>query len=77
MESPVCRLEGKSRHRRALKMKDREYWDIFLKTGKVDDYLHYACTSEESQHRNEKERSEHGRDSNGDGTFCITHGGIR
>ena len=58
-------------------MKDKEYWDIFYQTGKVNDYLHYACTSEESQHRNVKERSENGRNSNGDGTFGISHGGIR
>lgn len=30
-------------------MKNYDYWKSFLKTGKIDDYLHYiACTREES-----------------------------
>ena len=57
-------------------MKETEYWDVFYQTGKVDDYLNYACTSEESQHQREKERSEHGRESDGNGTFGISHRGV-
>lgn len=26
-----------------------DYWKLFEKSGKIDDYLLYACTSEESQ----------------------------
>lgn len=34
---------------RGLIMKYNDYWKRFIKTGKIDDYLHYiACTSEES-----------------------------
>ncbi|MBB2184005.1 hypothetical protein H0486_14085 [Lachnospiraceae bacterium MD1] len=30
-------------------MKNYDYWKTFVKTGKIDDYLHYiACTQEES-----------------------------
>lgn len=30
-------------------MKNNDYWKKFIKTGKIDDYLHYiACTTEES-----------------------------
>jgi hypothetical protein len=29
-------------------MKDYDYWTSFIKTGRIDDYLHYiACTKEE------------------------------
>ena len=29
-------------------MKNYDYWKSFIKTGKIDDYLHYiACTQEE------------------------------
>ena len=30
-------------------MKNYDYWEKFVKTGKIDDYLNYiACTREES-----------------------------
>ncbi len=58
-------------------MNESEYWNLFCQTGKVDDYLHYACTSEEGQCQNKKECEQDGRDSNGNGIVRISHWGIR
>ena len=30
-------------------MKNAEYWNIFELTGNINDYLNYACASEERQ----------------------------
>lgn len=32
-------------------MNAKDWWDNFTKTGKICDYLHYACTCEEESSR--------------------------
>ncbi len=33
-------------------MKNESYWNLFEKTGNINDYLNYACTSEQSLSEN-------------------------
>lgn len=55
-------------------MKTADYWDLFYETGRVDDYLQYACTSEESQlEKSGQEEIDNARERNGYGAFSITH----
>lgn len=58
------------------------YWNRFIHTGKIDDYLHYACTSEEAYPGTDKENTIDGsmyeREGhfNGDGSYDISSGGL-
>ncbi len=36
-------------------MKDLDYWDRFLNTGRIEDYLAYRTEEEDEQKRNEGE----------------------
>ncbi len=59
-------------------MKDLDYWNLFYETGRIDDYLHYACTSEESQLKQQEQReAEHAGASDRIGTVSIADWGIR
>lgn len=53
-------------------MKNLNDWKLFEKTGSIEDYLNYACASEEKQLENRKtggETVEFG-DRDGDGAVC-------
>lgn len=59
-------------------MKDLDYWNLFYETGRIDDYLQYACTSEESQMK-QQGQEEAGYEGNGnrDGIIRIADWRIR
>lgn len=50
-------------------MKNADYWNIFELTGSIDDYLNYACASEERQEMGSEEggQTDESGDSSGDG----------
>ena len=64
-------------------MKNAEYWNIFELTGNINDYLNYACASEERQKLEQKlklesEQKEGGQadesgNSHGDGFVGYAH----
>ncbi|MDR1700650.1 MAG: hypothetical protein LBR68_05615 [Lachnoclostridium sp.] len=55
-------------------MKGTDYWNLFYETGRIDDYLQYACTSEESQLNSAAtEEADHAGKHNGYGSRVITH----
>lgn len=58
-------------------MKD-DFWKLFEKTGSIDDYLSYACTSEDWQAfgREEGEYGDKSGDCAGDGFVCRSYRGV-
>lgn len=62
-------------------MKNAEYWNIFELTGNINDYLNYACASEERQEAErdaerelkQKEGGQADESGNGNGNGFISH----
>lgn len=55
-------------------MKDLDYWNLFCETGRIDAYLQYSCTSEESQlHRSQDREGKDAGERDRDGAFGISH----
>ena len=50
-----------------------DYWNIFELTGSVDDYLNYACASEEWQEMEQKEGGQTDESGNSSGNGFISH----
>lgn len=52
-----------------------DIWKLFEKTGNIDDYLSYACTSEESQSygREEGGYGDESGDNHGNGVVGYAH----
>lgn len=56
-----------------------EYWELFEKTGNIEAYLSYACTSEWSQicEREEGKKSSESGNSNRDCVIGYANGRVR
>lgn len=54
-------------------MNHADYWNIFELTGSIDDYLNYACASEERQEREQKEGGQADESGDGSGNGFISH----
>lgn len=59
-------------------MNNADYWNIFELTGSIDDYLNYACASEERQEMGKEEggQADESGDSSGNGFISHARGRV-